>query len=106
LGGSWSREGDERERDGHEHSAESGHGASLVVTNSAASDHGRGNLSTTVRQERRRERAYRAPGNRFVPVVLRKRALADGYEPFWITQEGSCQSLWFRAHLVRTAVTP
>jgi hypothetical protein len=32
--------------------------------------------------------------------------LAEGYEPFWITQEGSCQSLWFRAHLARTAVTP
>jgi len=32
--------------------------------------------------------------------------LADGYEPFWITREGSFLSLWFRARLPRTAVTP
>jgi hypothetical protein len=32
--------------------------------------------------------------------------LADGYEPFWVTQEGSFQTLWFRARLPRTAVTP
>jgi hypothetical protein len=31
--------------------------------------------------------------------------LADGYEPFWITQEGSFQALWFRARLPRNAVT-
>ena len=32
--------------------------------------------------------------------------LADGYEPFWVTQEGSFQTLWFRARLPRTAGIP
>jgi hypothetical protein len=31
--------------------------------------------------------------------------LAEGYEPFWVTREGSFLSLWFRARLPRTAVT-
>ncbi len=30
--------------------------------------------------------------------------LGEGYEPFWVTQEGSFQTLWFRARLPRTAV--
>jgi hypothetical protein len=32
--------------------------------------------------------------------------LADGYEPFRVTQEGGLQYLWFRARLPRTSATP
>jgi hypothetical protein len=32
--------------------------------------------------------------------------LAEGYEPYWVTQEGSFQSLWFRARLPSPSATP
>lgn len=32
--------------------------------------------------------------------------LADGYEPFRVTQDGSAQSLWFKARRLSTSATP
>jgi hypothetical protein len=35
-----------------------------------------------------------------------QRLLADGYEPFRVTQDGSYQCLWFKARLPSTSATP